>query len=212
MAALQSPTPTLNLDVFLSAAQLSKTKAVYRRLNMASNLKLEYSRYSYWRFQSGVKFRLLKFSLAENGCFMVGQLIEHDVADGVQYDCLSYTWGTDLPKHVIILDGAALPITWNLQQALNYLRQVQKTGLVWIGTICLCLNRHRTKYRENLRFRALFSEVFRLLPITGFQATLIFCTCKWLLLERFQTSCLQSPYAHWLTKRLRSFCTCLVLP
>jgi hypothetical protein len=68
---------------------------------------------------------------------MVGQLLEHDVADGVQYDCLSYTWGTDSPKHVIIIDDAALPITWNLLQALNSLRQAQKTGLVWIDAICI---------------------------------------------------------------------------
>jgi hypothetical protein len=68
---------------------------------------------------------------------MVGQLLEHDVADGIQYDCLSYTWETDLPNHVILLDGAALPITWNLLQALNCLRQVQKSDLVWIDAICI---------------------------------------------------------------------------
>jgi hypothetical protein len=104
---------------------------------MESNLKLEYERYSYRPLQSTGRFRLLKFSLAENGYLMVGQLLERDVADGVQYDCLSYSCGTDPPSHVIILDGAALPITWNLLQALNSLRQVQKTGLVWIDAICI---------------------------------------------------------------------------
>lgn len=104
---------------------------------MASDLKLEYKRYSYRPLQSGRRFRLLKFSLAEHGYLMVGQLLEHDVADGVRYDCLSYTWGTDSPKHVILLDDAALPVTWNLLQALNSLRQAQKTGLVWIDAICI---------------------------------------------------------------------------
>src|SRR5215471_9694021 len=101
------------------------------------DLELAYRRYSYRPLESTGRFRLLKFSLASHGYLIVGELQEHSLTDEIEYECLSYTWGTEPANHVIIIDDAALPITLNLLLALDSLRQVQETGLIWIDAICI---------------------------------------------------------------------------
>ena len=46
--------------------------------------------------------------------------------DDPQYETLSYAWGAPVFDHTVLVDGAALNVTKNLQHALQYLRRQQR--------------------------------------------------------------------------------------
>ena len=55
----------------------------------------------------------------------------------VQYEALSYTWGTPILRQFIWCDGKVLPVTQNLYNALRRLRQTNEKKLLWIDAICI---------------------------------------------------------------------------
>jgi hypothetical protein len=56
-----------------------------------------------------------------------------------KYDALSYMWGDASPVDHIVVDGAAIPVTWNLARALEYLRDQQGSEIrrIWIDAVCI---------------------------------------------------------------------------
>jgi hypothetical protein len=66
--------------------------------------------------------------------FIVGSLDEP-----FEYDALSYMWGDAAPVDRMIVDGAVIPIAWNLARALEYLRDHMNPEplRIWIDAICI---------------------------------------------------------------------------
>ncbi|KAH4151203.1 hypothetical protein HBH43_241850 [Parastagonospora nodorum] len=66
--------------------------------------------------------------------FMVGSLDEP-----FEYDALSYMWGDAAPVDRVVVDGAVIPIAWNLARALEYLRDHMNPEplRIWIDAICI---------------------------------------------------------------------------
>jgi Heterokaryon incompatibility protein (HET) len=56
---------------------------------------------------------------------------------------------------------SSLFITYNLASALKHLRYEERSRVLWVDAICLCLDQYQTKYRGNLRLGPLVSEGFR---------------------------------------------------
>lgn len=56
-----------------------------------------------------------------------------------KFDALSYMWGDASPVDNIVVDGAAIPIAWNLTRALEYLRDQQGSEIcrIWIDAVCI---------------------------------------------------------------------------
>ncbi|EWG48942.1 hypothetical protein FVEG_16364 [Fusarium verticillioides 7600] len=57
--------------------------------------------------------------------------------DNVDYETLSYAWGSSEDKATIIVNEATLQITQNLRDALSYLRHDSKPRSIWIDAICI---------------------------------------------------------------------------
>ncbi|KAH3941633.1 hypothetical protein HBI81_195150 [Parastagonospora nodorum] len=66
--------------------------------------------------------------------FIVGSLDEP-----FEYDGLSYMWGDAAPVDRVVVDGAVIPIAWNLARALEYLRDHMNPEplRIWIDAICI---------------------------------------------------------------------------
>ncbi|RYN20117.1 hypothetical protein AA0112_g10859 [Alternaria arborescens] len=56
-----------------------------------------------------------------------------------EFDALSYMWGDASPVDHIVVDGAAIPVAWNLARALEYLRDQQGSEIrrIWIDAVCI---------------------------------------------------------------------------
>jgi hypothetical protein len=75
------------------------------------------------------------------------------------YEALSYTWGDpQAEKATLNLNGTLVYVKHNLLWALKFLQKHDVPRVLWVDALCLYVNRHRTKYRRNLRLGPLFSE------------------------------------------------------
>jgi hypothetical protein len=62
-----------------------------------------------------------------------------------KYRALSYTWGDPTPTHEILLNGQPFIVTDNLHSTFMHLRNSDQVIPMWIDTIFLYSNRHRTE-------------------------------------------------------------------
>jgi hypothetical protein len=71
-----------------------------------------------------------------------GKFVVASVDVEVEYDAFSYMWGNAEPVDRVIVDGATIPVAWNLARALEYLRDQQGSGprRIWIDAICINQN------------------------------------------------------------------------
>jgi len=74
------------------------------------------------------------------------------------FDALSFVWGKPDVTAEIQFCGFSRQITTNLYAALTRLREKGDSKWIWIDALCIYQDRHRTKYRRNLRFEPLFRE------------------------------------------------------
>jgi hypothetical protein len=63
---------------------------------------------------------------------------------GVEYEALSYTWGSEADKAEIRVNNRSMPVTRNLFEALKALRLPDKQRVLWIDAICI----NQTDLRE----------------------------------------------------------------
>ncbi|KAH8726628.1 heterokaryon incompatibility protein-domain-containing protein, partial [Phaeosphaeriaceae sp. PMI808] len=61
----------------------------------------------------------------------------HKTGNGMPYEALSYTWGTNETTEQIILNGERFMLTKNLYSALRYLRFKNEDRILWIDAICI---------------------------------------------------------------------------
>ncbi|KAH4957025.1 hypothetical protein HBI82_203450 [Parastagonospora nodorum] len=76
--------------------------------------------------------------------FIVGSLDEP-----FEYDGLSYMWGDAAPVDRVVVDGAVIPIAWNLARALEYLRDNMNPEPLRIWIDAICINQHDDAERAN---------------------------------------------------------------
>lgn len=83
--------------------------------------------------------RILELQPGVKGDALEGRLIVMNVddEDGIVYDALSYQWNDPAPAAVLSLSGKLLPLAANLATALQHLRCVDKTLVIWIDAICI---------------------------------------------------------------------------
>lgn len=58
-------------------------------------------------------------------------------ASAIEYEALSYTWGSIDKTHTIMIDNYELPITENLFIALQHLRSAHQDRILWVDAICI---------------------------------------------------------------------------
>jgi hypothetical protein len=83
--------------------------------------------------------RVLELQPGERADSFHGSFIIADVDSNVEYDALSYMWGDATQADCVVVDGAAIPIAWNLARALEYLREFKgsESLRIWIDAICI---------------------------------------------------------------------------
>jgi hypothetical protein len=73
-----------------------------------------------------------------HGCLFKGFLHKSgDGLNGLPYDALSYTWGTNEKTKPIILNGKRFMVTENLYSVLQCLRFKNEDRILWIDAICI---------------------------------------------------------------------------
>ncbi|KAK4626759.1 hypothetical protein CLAFUW4_03941 [Fulvia fulva] len=83
-----------------------------------------------------LEIRLLRFFANDEGD-LIGSLSQARLEDSkIQYDALSYVWGSHAKSMHITIDGQTLAITRNLQKALTLLVSVTARPL-WVDAICI---------------------------------------------------------------------------
>lgn len=86
-------------------------------------------------------FRLLQIDNGETNEQLNLNMTVHDLGSIVEYEALSYCWGSTAPHHTAIVNGEEVKITDELDSALLQLRAEQKnTGSmnrIWVDAICI---------------------------------------------------------------------------
>ncbi|CAG8961338.1 hypothetical protein HYFRA_00013799 [Hymenoscyphus fraxineus] len=81
--------------------------------------------------------RLLELQPGNFGSSFHGKLREVSLDNPTTYEALSYTWGDPGTASTLNCEGASIPLTLNLQLALERLRRVGEVRILWIDQICI---------------------------------------------------------------------------
>lgn len=83
--------------------------------------------------------RVLKLQPGERADPFHGRFTIISIDGEEEFDALSYMWGDASPVDHIVVDGAAIPVAWNLARALEYLRDQQGSEIrrIWIDAVCI---------------------------------------------------------------------------
>jgi hypothetical protein len=79
-----------------------------------------------------------------------------------KYDALSYMWGDASPVDRIVVDGAAIPVAWNLTRALEYLRDQQGSEVrrIWIDAVCINQGDEKERGHQVAMMRSIYSKAY----------------------------------------------------
>jgi Heterokaryon incompatibility protein (HET) len=80
-------------------------------------------------------------------------LFHTDLAECPDYEALSCEWGNPAFTKSLRIEGAELPISENLHEALMHIR-IEHDCTLWIDAICTYFDQYRTECRRNLRLEA----------------------------------------------------------
>ena len=116
----------------------------------------------YYRHQSlssGACIRIIALEPAtDNASRLRCTLIERDITKpGLEYEALSYCWGTNPPSRPIECDGCKLLVTANCESALRRLRYGHHPRLLWIDSICIDQNSDTDRNHQV----ALMGEIYK---------------------------------------------------
>ena len=77
-----------------------------------------------------------------------------------KFDALSYMWGDASPVDHIVVDGAAIPVAWNLARALEYLRDQQGSEVcrIWIDAVCINQKDEKERGHQVAMMRSVYSN------------------------------------------------------
>ncbi|CAJ0555024.1 Ff.00g135370.m01.CDS01 [Fusarium sp. VM40] len=104
------------------------------------------------------EIRLLTLLPGEPGSPLVGNLKTVSLNDKPQYEALSYTWGSSDVKYDMTIDGLGLSVGHNLRKALDDLRSLTESCVIWNDAICINQSDHEEKGHQIHLMRAIYSE------------------------------------------------------
>ena len=81
--------------------------------------------------------RLLEIHSGALDAPILCSLFHIEIGPSVNYEALSYTWGSPEQAHGIICDGVSFNVTENLYAALRRIRHLETTRTIWIDQICI---------------------------------------------------------------------------
>ncbi|KAH8650619.1 ankyrin repeat-containing domain protein [Tricladium varicosporioides] len=77
---------------------------------------------------------------------------------GVPYHALSYSWGSNEKKSMVIIDNKIMDITLNLFQALQHLRYENEDRIMWVDAICIDQNNELEKGHQVNQMGRIYKE------------------------------------------------------
>ncbi|PVH87693.1 HET-domain-containing protein, partial [Cadophora sp. DSE1049] len=85
----------------------------------------------------------------------------------IEYEALSYTWGTPCPRHHITIDSYSMSVNPALHIALSHLRYSTEPRILWVDAVCI--NQEDLKEREEqvTQMRLVYSCARRVLAWLG---------------------------------------------
>ena len=97
------------------------------------------------------------------------ELVDHSLGDRLEYEALSYTWGTPgpEPRKYIRLDAHHFQVHENLSAALHRLREYWKPRLIWIDAICINQEDVREREQQILLMRQIYGQAQRVVVWLG---------------------------------------------
>lgn len=97
--------------------------------------------YQYTRLSNDVAFRCLVLQPGRPGDTLVCSLVESHLHDTtIEYEAISYVWGSNIQDCEILCDGKALKMTANLFEVLQTFRLSDKPKKLWADSICINQN------------------------------------------------------------------------
>ena len=135
--------------------------------------------YIYKELPSVTSFRLLTIFPGPQGHWasehgetggIHGSLSTHDVRTDIEYECLSYTWGSGLYDRQLFLDGCAIKIKANLHAALRRLQYPDRPRLVWIDFLCINQENLDERGQQVQLMYQIFSKATRVIAYLGEEA------------------------------------------
>ena len=102
--------------------------------------------------------RILELQPGQRSDPFLGKFIIVNVDSGFAYDALSYMWGDATQTDQVVVDGAAIPVAWNLTRALEYLRDFAGSEplRIWIDAICIDQNDVHERAEQVAMMRAIY--------------------------------------------------------
>jgi len=106
--------------------------------------------------------RLLSVEASRNVTALQCRLTHVNFSDRPRYQALSYMWGDESEKKLILVDGKKFYVTRNLYDAIHFLRRCKPHCLFWIDAICINQDDVHEKNRQ-----------IRIMPHIYFRATTV---------------------------------------
>lgn len=94
-------------------------------------------RYRYYDLPTEDSFRCLDLAAGEGSEPLQGTLVILPIDEQVQYEAISYKWGSRQFLAAIKCDGNCLPVTINVADMLRRLRLANTSRRLWIDSICI---------------------------------------------------------------------------
>ncbi|KAH7129071.1 heterokaryon incompatibility protein-domain-containing protein [Dactylonectria macrodidyma] len=74
-------------------------------------------------------------------------LFTKDLSNPIEYDALSYVWGSAVSESTATVNGTAMVPTKNLDKALRHIRRPETARVLWIDAVCI--NQRVTEERNH---------------------------------------------------------------
>lgn len=109
-----------------------------------------------------------------------------DESDILEYEAVSYVWGSPELVSSIDVEGKSLKITNNLELVLRDLRLPDQDRLLWIDGICIDQNKDKEKTHQVRQMRHIYQRAERVLFHLGHSTEMTHILCETLLAVQSQ--------------------------
>jgi hypothetical protein len=135
--------------------------------------------------------RLIQGEESEIKCDLFHAAI-YDAEDAIEYEALSYTWGSNDKPHYIEVNGRTLDVTKSLLEALQHLRQKNEDRILWIDAICIDQNDHKERGHQVQQMPAIYENARQVVIWLGLatpETDLVFSYMQQLERQSFNYTC-----------------------
>jgi hypothetical protein len=86
---------------------------------------------------TGLKLRLIQVHSASDDQSLKCDLVTRDLTNDIEYNALSYVWGSTSSGKELLLNGHAMQVTESLHSALMRYRNSEHTQFLWADAVCI---------------------------------------------------------------------------